>query len=238
MTTFCTYPEPNIIDLERGTSLTKDHQSLVKALRELSPSIRESPDLSWKRQPALRIIDCVLSLNRNYDRFVVPRLDSFEKNHPSVRTVSELHSKINTYKSPDDFVRRCLNYKDEARADTLAQLVCWLLTISESEDPSTQLKKLKSWAINADYKIYTPEKIKGFGLAGFQYLRMLFGANTTKPDIRICKWVSDVVGHKVSPRQALDLLECAAATAEISLRDADTTIWNKLSRGSQGRREL
>jgi len=29
-----------------------------------------------------RVIDCVLSLNRNYDSFVVPRLDSFERRHP------------------------------------------------------------------------------------------------------------------------------------------------------------
>ena len=53
-----------------------------------------------------------------------------------------------------------------------------------------------------------------------------------KPDIRICQWVEKAVGHPVSPRQALQLLEAAAAEVGVSLRDADTTIWEKLARGS------
>jgi hypothetical protein len=72
--------------------------------------------------------------------------------------------------------------------------------------------------------------IRGFGLAGFQYLRMLFGANTTKPDIRICAWVAAAVGHPISPIRALRLLERAAPEACVYLRDVDTTIWEMLAR--------
>ena len=36
----------------------------------MTPSV----DRAWSREPALRVIDCVLSLRRNYDLFVVPRL--------------------------------------------------------------------------------------------------------------------------------------------------------------------
>jgi hypothetical protein len=88
---------------------------------------------------------------------------------------------------------------------------------------ATQLAKLKSWAKDAGYGGHNP-RIPGLGLAGFQYLRMLSGANTTKPDIRIRQWVAKTVGHPVSPIRALRLLELAAPVADACLRDADTTI--------------
>jgi hypothetical protein len=211
----------------------KDLCCLVNALRELSPSIRESSDRAWSREPALRVIDCVLSLNRNYDRFVIPRLDSFERDRPSVRSISDLTLEIARYESPDEFVRCALNYKHKNRADILANVTRWLLTISGSGEPAAQLARLETWAKNAPYYGYRTLEIRGFALAGFQYLRMLFGANTTKPDIRICQWVAGAVGHVVSSSQALQLLESAAAEAEISLRDADTTIWEMLSRSQR-----
>ena len=211
----------------------KDHDLVVNALRKLSPSIRESSDRAWSREPALRTIDCVLSLNRNYDRFVVPRLDSFERDRPFVRSISDLNSEIERYKSPDEFVRRALDYKHEGRADILASVARWLLTISGNGDPAVQLSRLESWAKGAPYHSHKSVGVRGFALAGFQYLRMLFGANTTKPDIRIRQWVRAAVGHDVSPSQALRLLEPAAVEAGISLRDADTTIWEMLSRESR-----
>jgi len=116
----------------------------------------------------------------------------------------------------------------------LAKVARWLLTISGSGEPAAQLANLETWARCAPYYGYQTLGIQGFALAGFQYLRMLFGANTTKPDIRICQWVTVAVGHAVSPDQALQLLEPAAAEAGISLRDADATIWEMLSRGSRG----
>jgi hypothetical protein len=208
-----------------------DHDRLVTALRQLSSSVRTSADQVWSRAPAVRVIDCVLSLNRNYDRFVVPRLEGFERNCSHVCSVSDLDSEIKTHPSPDAFVRHALNYKHESRADTLANVVSWLVTISKEGACAAQLANLENWARNAPYTGYQRLGIRGFGLAGFQYLRMLFGANTTKPDIRICQWVAAAVGHPVSPIQALQLLEAAAPEAGASLRDADTTIWEKLARG-------
>ena len=61
---------------------------------------------------------------------------------------------------------------------------------------------------------------------------MLFGANTTKPDIHIIGLVERTVGHGVSATQALILLENAAKDLGISLRDLDTTIWEDAARGT------
>jgi hypothetical protein len=74
------------------------------------------------------------------------------------------------------------------------------------------------------------QRIRGFALAGYQYLRMLFGANTTKPDDHICRYVSRCVGRTVSDVEALTLLEGASAISDVRLRDLDTTIWETSAR--------
>jgi hypothetical protein len=169
---------------------TTDHERLVTALRQLAPAIRRSSDRAWTREPAVRVIDCVLSLNRNYDSFVV------------------------------------------ARAAILGRLVDWLVTIAGNGTPAEQLANVERWAREAPFAGYKALGIRGFALAGFQYLRMLFGANTTKPDKWICQWVAAAIGHSASPFQTLQLLERAAPEADVLLRDVDTTIWELSARGS------
>lgn len=209
---------------------SRDIQLVIAALRDLAPGVRPSTDRAWVRDPALRVIDCVLSLNRNYDRFVVPRLDSFERNFPSVRTVRELRQAIAEYPSPNEFVVQTLRYNHSARASTLWNVTTWLSDIGGSGKPTDQLRNIELWAKTASYNDYERNKILGFGLAGFQYMRMLFGANTTKPDIKICRWISGIVGHEISAATALSLLEHASVIARVRLLDLDTTIWEMSTR--------
>jgi hypothetical protein len=202
-----------------------DHEHLIKALCRLAPYVRPSERREWRREPAVRVIDCILSLNRNYCRFVVPRLDCFEQNFPEVRSVRELCTKIATYSSAHKFVETALKYSHEARAVTLANVANWLAAVAGNGTSDEQLEELEFWARTSSYDGYRAFLIPGFGLGGFQYMRMLFGANTTKPDIRICEWTAKAVGHPVSPSLALRLLEQAAPAARVCLRDVDTTIW-------------
>jgi hypothetical protein len=65
---------------------------LVAALRALE--IVPSKDVAWDRSPALRVIDCVLSLNRPYDSFVVPRLRAFGKDGDDILSVRDLRTMI------------------------------------------------------------------------------------------------------------------------------------------------
>jgi hypothetical protein len=67
--------------------------------------------------------------------------------------------------------------------------------------------------------------VPGFGLGGFQYLRMLFGAQTTKPDVHIIRFVSEAIGRKIADIKALYLLERAAKQAGLPIRELDITIW-------------
>jgi hypothetical protein len=209
-----------------------DREVLARVLRQMKSSIRQSSDRAWRRDAAIRVIDCVLSLNRNYDSFVVPRLDSFERARPGVRTVGDLRGLMAAYPSAPAFMSRCLDYNDDARALTLIKVVDWLVGVAGGGDYNAQMSNLKRWAADAKPEDHFKLGIGGFALGGFQYLRMLFEANTTKPDIHIQRYVASCVGHRVSDVQALALLEAAAIDADVCLRDLDTTIWETSARGA------
>jgi hypothetical protein len=65
---------------------------------------------------------------------------------------------------------------------------------------------------------------------GFQHLRMLFGAQTTKPDVHIRNFVSEVIGRKVNDYTALALLEQASAQTNLPLHEVDGAIWSERGR--------
>lgn len=208
----------------------QDSDQLLTALRRDFGCIRSSSDRAWSRAPALRVVDCVLSLNRRYDSFVVPRLDRLALDYPLLVSVSQLRELVDSFPSPAAFVRDALRYCDAPRARVLSKVVDFLLGASAVTAGSSELERLEWWARRSHPAEYRSLGIRGFGLAGFQYLRMLFGANTTKPDVHVRRYVHRAVGHPVSDLQALILLEDAAARDGIRVRDADTTIWERAAR--------
>jgi len=208
---------------------THEIETLAAAVRQLAATIRPSTDEAWKQSPALCVIDCVLSLNRDYDGFVAPRLKKFGERRPQLESFTELQKLIRDYPSAHDFVKEELRYDHKARADVLASVVDWFIGICGTGAPEEQRRRAEEWAKSSSFRKSSPN-IKNFGLSGFQYLRMLFGANTTKPDIHIRRFVGKVVGREVSDHQALDLLERAASEVGVNVRDIDTTIWETSTR--------
>src|SRR4051794_1105203 len=101
----------------------RDAERLWQAIQRDFPNIKPSTDPAWLRSPAVRVIDCVLSLNRRYDGFVVPRLDAFEQRFPNVTTVAQLRRLIESYGTPAEFVADALNYRDADRARILDEVV-------------------------------------------------------------------------------------------------------------------
>ena len=210
---------------------------LAAALRRDFASIETSDAPEWHTEPALRVIDCVLSLNRHYDRFVVPRRNELAMRRPELHTVSQLRDLIAQHASPEAFLQEELRYRHPSRARTLVAVVDFLLDVARDYSGGSELDRLEAWAKDARPRDYLGLAIPGFGLAGFQYLRMLFGAQTTKPDLHVRRYVQGVVGGRVTDVKALYLLEGAARLAEVPLRQLDAKIWERGARGKvQGRR--
>ena len=221
----CTTPKLTICAI--GTT---DHDKLVAALRALAPDMPRPEDRRWRREPAVRVLDCVLSLNRNYDAFSVPRLERFEQQYPDIRTISELQRLLATYQSADLFLASVLNYRHAQRGIMLEAVVAWLSAVSGNGSYAEQLANLQAWAESARPSYSTGLRIRRFGLKGFQYLRMLFGANTTVPDVHVRRWVVGCIAREVTDVKALQLLEHAAREAGVSLRDFDSAIWERSAR--------
>ena len=197
--------------------------ALRAALRQLEIGDLDEP-VSWG-SPAVDILDCVLSLHTRYETVVLPRVMRFREAHPEVTTVKQLRTLIRRYKTPLAFSVKELRYNDEGRATTLAGVVDFVLRVEQERPELTEDEKLRGWADSvapSDYKIVG---VRGFALAGFQYLRMLFGADTAKPDVWICRFVTDAIGRTVKPVEALRILETACEQEKLSVRAADQAIW-------------
>jgi hypothetical protein len=175
--------------------------------------------------PALRVIDCVLSLRRSYDKVVVPRVDAFGELHPDIRTCADLRAAIDRVKPRGEFVRRELRINSPRLEGVLVGVLDYLIGIQNRFEGDTELERLKAWALWARPGDYLSMGMRGFALAGFQYLRMVFGADTTKPDVHVVAYVSKALDRSVTPVQALYILEAAAGRRSIPLRHLDAWIW-------------
>ncbi|MYF99591.1 hypothetical protein F4212_10760 [Candidatus Poribacteria bacterium] len=209
--------------------------AVVEGIKRLGPDVQGygNVDPAWSRSPAVLVIDCVLSLNRKYDGFVVPRLDAFVENHPDICTVNELADFMSSFPTPHEFMQQELNYNYEVRANTLQSVVEFVCKIVGETPDVPEEETLRQWAINAKPEEYQTLNIHGFGIAGYQYLRMLFGADTTKPDVHIIRYVSKLLGRNISAIEALHLLEASSERLGLSVRDVDTYIWQISARPEQ-----
>lgn len=182
---------------------------------------------------AVKVIDCVFSLRTNYYKVLVPRLETFMNNYPDTQRVVDLANLMaGCYPTPYAFVKKELNYNSERKARILQAVVKFVCQIAQKTPNVPEEEALRKWAIQVQPQDYQTLNIKGFGLAGFQYLRMLFGADTTKPDVHIIRFISDIFDRNVSAVESLFLLEAASRRIGLSVRDVDRFIWNRGARSA------
>jgi hypothetical protein len=103
----------DVYKLELATKRTVEAQNL-------------NEEYGWYN-PALDVIDCVLSLNRKYKAFVLPRVYAFQEKHPGIINILQLRELIASYPTPLEFSINELNYNDAGRAQILIGVVEYLL---------------------------------------------------------------------------------------------------------------
>ncbi len=205
-----------------------DEKQIVEALaRELRKLKFRKPQerYSWGK-PALDVLDCVLSLHRRYKKVVEPRIDRFKAKNPEVQSLGDLMGMISRF-GKTKFLGQELGFNDPGRARTLVGVVKYLMDVQGKFPGKDERERLRNWAARSKPEHSEEVKVRGFGLAGFQYLRMLFGAQTLKPDVHMRRFVYDVIGKKVPDWRALECLERAAKREKLPLRDVDWEIWER-----------
>lgn len=203
----------------------EDARKIIEFARGRFKSLSPTPPKVWDAAPPVWVIDCVLSLNRRYKEVVAPRVVAFEAANPGIRTCEQLLSMIRECESPAAFTAQHLSTNDPARAVTLVGVLEFVIDTLAAYPGGDEAERLAAWADDARPGDYLAVGVRGFALAGFQYLRMLFGANTTKPDRHIVNWVSEAVGREVTDVQALYAIERAAELGGFSAAWLDGMIW-------------
>jgi hypothetical protein len=201
-----------------------DVEQLAAALRQDFPAPPPASHRAWSRATAVRLVDCVLSLRRADEGAVPDRLDAFERRFPAVEQLSQLRSLLGSYKSPALFAKDVLEAPDSSSTQVLRGLLDHLIRTA-LDGPGAEEERLRLWAQRARPQDYLGLQAQGIGLAGFQHLRMLYGANATRPDRVVVRYVAAAIGRPVADVQGLRLLEEAAPLAQVQLRDIDQDGW-------------
>lgn len=207
-----------------------DAHRLAESLRCDFPSPRAPQAGARSLTTAAKIIDCVLSLRKHYNAVVVPRVTGFMKQNPQTRTCEDLRILVGTYATPVDFMNLCLRMNSPKKADMIVGIVEHLLDAQRRFDGPTEEERLAQWATFMRPTDYLLLDVPNFKLAGFQYLRMHFGADTLKPDVYILKYVERCLGRPITGRparevQAVFALERACTLLGRTARSVDTSIW-------------
>ena len=209
--------------------------TMLTRIRQIAPDPLPRDSTVLDQSPAVKVINSVLSLGMGYGK-VKKKLDAFQKKNPDVRQVTELAAFIEEdYQTPIDFLNKEFGYKHKPKSIRKANAinsVCGKLCGIINALPSVpEEDAIRQWALQAKPKGYRVWNIKEFKIAGFQWLRMLFDADTTKPDTHILNFLADTLNEKFPKEsdkkklEAVDLIEEASMHSEFSARDIDRIIW-------------
>jgi len=228
--------------------LEADAHRLADRLRRDFPAPPPVNDPPWRSTSATKVIDCVLSLRKSYKHIVKPRVKRFGAEHPAVQSCQQLRAFIDTHESPEAFMRQRLQLNSPGKATMLVGVLDHLIDVQQRFAPQSppastiaivpgeadRLRAWAQWARPGDYLLFD---VPGFALAGFQYLRMLFGGDTTKPDLHILAYLAEALDQPVARStsqqvRAVCVLERACELLGTPTRRIDVAIWQQRTGGS------
>lgn len=186
------------------------------------------PEEFTYNNPALIIVDAILSKNRDYDKAKV-WIDNFEDKYKDIKSLNDLEKMIESEGAIK--VTEEIEYKDVSRIIEIKDVAETFLDLKLKYNEQDDLKAMKKWAEGTDFtkKDDPIFKIKGVGIATFQYLRILSGAQTCKPDIHIKNFLNDVLGRKkgkkISEESAVRAVTQLAQSIDKDTRIVDNAIW-------------
>jgi hypothetical protein len=182
---------------------TSELIAFVKTLPlDLNQDVREH----HYTNPVIIVADAVLSINRQYEAFVVPRLERLERS--GITSLEQLDSACTQY-GIHGFAT-VWNYNHPERVVMLQDLVRKFLTIKQQYEASDDLEAMHRWGKEARPADWASFGVKGIGFTTYQYLRILCGANTTKPDVHIKQAFVEATGKSRSVAEIVTVIEEAA----------------------------
>lgn len=199
----------------------------IKKLESLDLDFSMLPQAFGYDNPNLICLDVVLSMNRQYNTFVIPRLNFFKTNFPEIQTLQDLKNlitRVGIYSFESVW-----NYKHPQRVIILRDLISFFLENKKQINISEDLSSMIYWAKNADITNQELLPVKGIGFVTTQYIRKMLGVDTVKPDIHIKRSVELWLGEKMSYKQIVLFIEDVAKKLGLTPTQLDHAIWKYFS---------
>lgn len=197
----------------------------INYVRSLNLDFNQKPGEFDYDNPVLILVDAVLSMNRKYDSFVVPRVKLIRRS--GIKTLEGVLEAIED-KGISGFCK-VWNYNHPERVEILKRLANKFLRIKKELKISNDLSALKEWAKQSTVIDYPKFGVKGIGFVTYQYLRLMCGADTTKPDVHLKKAVKEGTGRKLSEAEVVQLVEQSAKRMNVKARQLDYALWRYYS---------
>lgn len=199
---------------------TTDIEELKEYLSSLPLEIKSYGDEYEYENPVLTLVDAVLSINRNYNNFVKPRLEIIKKS--GINSFIDLERELD---KGNEYFMSFWSYRHPQRVELLRSLLNYFRDFQLKNNIQGDIETLKEWGKQSSVEKYKEWNVKGIAFTTYQYLRMLCGADTVKPDIHILRVVEEGIGRKINPNNSVILIEKISEEMGIEARNLDHAIW-------------
>lgn len=138
-----------------------------------------------KQRPAVSLIEVVLSANRSYVRHVLPNIIRI-KNDSDIASFNDLTSLIK--RNGVDSFYKFWGHRNAQKFSVLTNVLDAAALLKIKYQVEDDYEVMNMWANDVDVSNYTKDSIgsiKYIAIATFQHLRMTYGCNTVKPDLRV-----------------------------------------------------
>ena len=223
-----------VVNSQQGGDIVLKKECIVAVasrLKAVSPDLYDGNYGDRYDPPAVKVIHSVISQALTYKTTVYPRLVSFKKNRPDVKSIRQLADLMASYTTPLEFLTEEVDLRHRVKAGAIDGIVKYLCGLIEASPTVPEEETLKQWAITAEPDDYKKLGIKGVKIATFQWLRMLFGADTSKPDVHIMNFINGTIDQELSEGECVLLIEGVARYLEVSEQEVDGAIWNFMASG-------
>jgi hypothetical protein len=198
----------------------KDEKILLSYLKSLPLEIKPYGNEYEYNNPVLTLIDAVLSINRKYDSFVIPRIELVRQS--GINSFDQLDNELS---KGNEYFMQLWNYKHPERVDLLRRLLKYYQEFKSNNNIKNDLDVIKEWGKQSSVEQFKEWNVKGIAFTTYQYLRMLCGSDTVKPDVHVLRIIENGLGRRVSPKDTVLMIENISKEIKCKARDLDHAIW-------------
>ena len=214
---------------ERGGEIDFSADKFIRFIEPLNLDFGHTPVEFKYDNPTLILVDAVLSINRHYQNFVVPRVDLIRQS--GIETLEEIIFGIDTL-GVDEFCN-LWHYRHPQRVEILRDLASKFLTVKEDFGINGTLAAMQHWGKQSTVDEFDRFNVRGIGFTTFQYLRIMCGSDTVKPDIHITRAVYQALEKKCNLKSVVEIVETSARRINVSARQLDYALWSYYSQESK-----